>query len=170
MKRLFLIGLLAASAGLVASAANIAQIVTSNSTYYFTGTCAQTDPCNAGSGLGTGVLVLSNYTLGSPLSNSNLVSFTYTSSVFPKGLAFVSGSANITGTLTLGAASVSIFNASYTFSSSTNGTWSVTLGSPADIGTGGTWSAAATPEPATLSAVGIGIGGLLLLRRRLGRS
>lgn len=54
---------------------NAVPITAPQTSYRFTGTCSD---CT---GTGTGTLVLTGYTLGTPLSNSNFVSFNYSSNL-----------------------------------------------------------------------------------------
>jgi len=146
--------------------------------FTFTGTCSD---CGAsgGSGIATGTLVLQNYTLGTTLGiaqASDFVSFTYNSIL--QGTLTVSSSElnglfvvlndNLPNAedVTINWTSTFVFNFE-TFASGTD--WILTRGTPVDTGTNlGTWSASATPLPATLPlfATGLGAVGLLGWRRK----
>jgi hypothetical protein len=145
----------------------------STTTYNFSGTCTD---C---SGTATATLVLSNYTLGTPITSSNFVSFTYngtnltgpfTITSGSPGL-FVSGSINTipgpnnfsvsVGINTIAAqnrSTVSHAVASNSFFSNTNGNWSVGV-IPFDFGTNGVWGAAiaVTPAPPTSVLLVLGL-------------
>lgn len=125
-----------------------------NTTFYFTGTCSD---CK---GTGTATLVLSNYTLGQTITNSNFVSLTYNgSNLLPGGFTITSSSPglDVAGSITNipGNNFVVIpatLNGQLTvFRSGLDGTWSV--GVPvADQGNSSTWSNQApslTPAPST---------------------
>ena len=141
-------------------------------TYTFTGQCTD---C---SGTGIGQLVVKDYTLGATLTNSNLVSFTYTSNLLnftitPSG----SYSYSLTGTLPASlpaTAAVGIY--AYGAGASPNqmlisrlsGSWCAGTGCLADTGSSSSWSpqsVTGSPGPTTvptLSPAVLGALGLLL--------
>ena len=148
--------------GAVSASATIAVQV-----YTFTGQCTD---CT---GTGTGTLILlADYTLGTPLSDPDLVSFNYSSNLIPDLSIHNDPTEAISGILPvgLGPATISISGANGSFDTSTDGTWSA-FTPPADIGTSGIWSKASltpTPEPSTLPLIGICLaGGIFILGRRI---
>ena len=124
-------------------------------TYQFVGTCSPAGGSNC-TGQGTATLVLTNYSPPGSLSNTNFVSFTYTSNVF--GTLSFNTSADLIGEFTNlpGSNQIQIVPTSgnpegLAFYSGTNGSWGMGI---SDEGTGGTWSipsaSPATPAPSTL--------------------
>jgi len=117
-------------------------------TFNFSGTCTD---C---SGTATATLVLvGSYTIGTPITNSNLVSFTYNGTNLTNPFTYTPSGAIFTptGSMTTipGPNAFRVeTNGGEIFSSSVNGNWSV---STTDVGTAGTWSLAggiaATPAP-----------------------
>jgi hypothetical protein len=133
--------------------------------FTFTGDCAD---CT-GTGMAE-LILLGGYVLGTPLSADDLVSFNYSSNLIPELSIHNDPTAVLMGTLPigLGPADVFISGANGSFSSAPDGTWSA-LVPPADMGTHGVWAAGspvATPEPATLSMIAIGLAGMFRFRRR----
>lgn len=149
---------------LIACAAVLASVQTGSaigtqSTYSFTGTCSD---CNNPSG----TLVLQNYTLGQPLSSSNFVSFTYSSSVISFTIsAAANPSFDISGTLpaTLPGPSANTvvidnggtpeFMGFIAETNSDDGDWCAGPECEFDEGTGGTWSLGAAPPTSNVPAL-----------------
>lgn len=142
----------------------------STTTYNFTGTCQD---C---SGTATATLtVLGNYTLGTALSSSNVVSFTYngTNLVTPFTITPSSPNFFVYGSITNypGQNNVAISSSQSRtsgFFSNTNGSWGVGL---LDHGIASLWGAAApaTPAPSTSILLALGLAmlaGFSLWRRR----
>jgi hypothetical protein len=131
------------------------------SQFTFAGFC--TDVCT---GEGTAVLTLQNYTLGTPLTANDFVSFSYES----EQNSFSVDSSElqkITGALPAvlpSSASVSIVVGAkdVIFMSSTggNGGWFAGPEGSVDAGLFSSWSAAAVPEPSTWAMLLIGFGGV----------
>jgi hypothetical protein len=152
----------------VAAALPGSAITIANETFNFVGTCGD---CT---GFGDATLVLSGtYTLGSPITVSNFVSFAYAgTNLLPAftinssspGL-FVSG--NLPNTLP-GTANLTIDGGTEGFNSNISGAW--TAGALADHGVSSNWSvpATSTPEPATTGSLGLVLAALILLVRRRG--
>lgn len=128
--------------------------------------------CTDCTGTGTATLILqAGYILGTELSADDLVSFNYTSNLIPDLSIHGDPTEVLTGILPvgLGSADISISGANGSFTSDVDGTWSALDPLPADVGTGGIWtsgSASPTPEPATLSMLGIGLLGLIVFAGR----
>jgi hypothetical protein len=134
-------------------------------TFNFSGTCTD---CR---GTGTATLVMvGSYTLGTPITSSNLVSFTYNGTNLQAPFTytpstpnfFVSGSmTNIPGSNTF----YVVANNDIFFTSSLNGNWSV---NETDLGTAGTWSLPgvppATPAPPTVILIVVGLMSLAAFR------
>jgi hypothetical protein len=129
-------------------------------TFNFSGTCSD---C---SGTATASLVLAGgYTLGTPITSSNFVSFTYNGTNLTGPFTFTPSSPNfsVSGSMTNipGANAfyvVGSSNAVY-FDSVLSGNWNVGL---SDQGTAGTWSmsgggVSATPAPPTIILLAIGL-------------
>jgi hypothetical protein len=158
-------------------------------TYRFVGQCALND-CT---GVGTGLLTLQNYTLGTPIDatlnfvsltySSNLISFTITQSDPP----FVSGSLPATlpgvASLTLSTPGNNIVGKQ--LETQNSGWWCAGATCSADYGNSHTWSLYTAPPPATPApagtptlsdyalltlAVGIAVMGGILLKTRADRS
>ena len=150
---------IAATIGAASASATIAVEV-----FTFTGQCSD---CT---GTGTGTLILlAGYTLGTPLSDPDLVSFNYSSNKIPDLSIHNDPSEDLTGVLPvgLGPATMSISDANGSFTTSTDGSWSA-FNPPADFGTDGIWSTASvtsTPEPSALPVIGICLAGLIFLAR-----
>jgi hypothetical protein len=135
-----------------------APAVSPTTTYNFTGTCTD---C---SGTGTATLVLSNYTLGQPITTSNFVSLTYNGTNLISAFTIPANapSLNVSGSITTlpGQNTVSINSSlfsSITFSSNTNGQWFVGL---SDFGTVSVWTGTnitTTPAPSTIVLLAIGL-------------
>jgi hypothetical protein len=151
---------IAATIGAASASATIAVEV-----FTFTGQCSD---CT---GTGTGTLILlAGYTLGTPLSDPDLVSFNYSSNLISDLSIHNDPNEVISGILPvgLGPANISISGTNGSFTTSTDGTWSAFV-PPADMGTNGIWStpsATPTPEPSALALVGICLGGIIFFRRR----
>jgi hypothetical protein len=171
MKRLLAVSIFVGSLFLGLSRASADTL-----TYDFTGNCL--DCSNP-----QGVLVLQNYTFGDPLQASELVSFTYTSSLADVSVTQANLS-SLTGSLGSTPGSYdfeAVFSTEagiFTFDTATDGTWVYgpdcvgdscgggTIG--IDHGTDGTFSpaTATAPEPSTLLLFGSGLTTLAALRRR----
>lgn len=137
----------------------------STTTFHFSGTCTD---C---SGTATATLLLAgNYTLGTPITTSNFVSFTYngtnltgafTYNTATPGLSVSGSMSNIPGQNTF----YIVNNLGVFFTSGLNGGWSVGL---TDLGTGGTWTGtgavSATPAPSTSLLLAMGLMSLLAFR------
>ena len=157
--------LLAIAVGLGASSASATVAV---QVYTFTGDCTD---CT-GTGMAT-LILLGNYVLGTPLSADDLYSFNYSSNLIPDLSIHDDSTAVLTGVLSdlPGPENISISGANGSFTLAPDGTWSA-LDPPADMGTNGVWaagSAVATPEPSTLSMMGIGLVGVLVQEAAVGR-
>jgi PEP-CTERM motif len=129
--------------------------------FTFTGFC--TDACT---GEGIAVLTLQDYTLGTPLTASDFVSFSYESkqnsfSVDSTELQKISGALPA---VLPSSASVSIVVGAKDeiFMSSTggNGGWFAGPKGSVDAGLFSSWSAGAVPEPSTWAMLLIGFGGV----------
>lgn len=141
-----------------------------NTTYAFSGQCLD---CGANNSA-TGLLTLSDYTLGDAIDMSNFVSFSYSSANFS---SFMFDTINqIAGAITGdGANNVALQGTSggqdYYFGTASNGSWTLVQLFPADVGVQGSWTAvqSAVPEPAAwaLMIVGFGVAGLALRRRKV---
>ena len=113
--------------------------------------------------------MVQNYTLGQPLTNSNLVSFSYTSNLLPSFNITGGGTSLLSGTLPAvlpGPSSVDVIISNTNqaggptflgFIANTSGTWCVGAGTTcnSDQGTAGTWSAAAAPAPTPSAPAGV---------------
>jgi hypothetical protein len=158
---------LTALAALFGMAALSAPAAATDTSFLFTGECAD---CT---GTGTGTLVLQDYTIGDLLSADNFVSFNYSSNLTSFTIDSVNGIVGSLSTLP-GANFVSFFNGDYVFSSLAVGGLSAwctgTAGSCAsDFGTSSSWSLAAAgsvPEPAIWAAMVLGFGLLGMTMRR----
>jgi hypothetical protein len=129
-------------------------------TFNFSGTCTD---C---SGTATATLVLAgSYTLGTPITSSNFVSFTYNGTNLTGPFTYIPSTVNfsVSGSITnipgSNAFVVAGGSNSLDFITNTNGTWFVGL---SDQGTAGTWSMAggsvsATPAPPTVILLAIGL-------------
>ncbi|WP_363182263.1 PEPxxWA-CTERM sorting domain-containing protein [Sphingomonas quercus] len=143
-----------------------------NTSYAFSGTCLD---CGADTSA-TGVLTLSDYTLGDTLSVGNFVSFVYSSAIYPT--LTIDTITSIAGAITgNGANNVAFFGMSggdnYYFGSAVRaGSWTLTNIFPQDVGINGSWTAldatSAVPEPAAwaLMILGFGVAGASLRRRK----
>lgn len=143
-------------------------------TYSFIGTCTD---CT---GNGVATLVLQNYTLGSQLSNSNLVSFSYNSNLTSFTVTPGTG-AYLTGSLPASLPAPALVVASTTtssfigFISNANGNWCAGPQCEYDSGTNGVWSVGTAAPPATVPVLGtpalvgmaliLALMGWILLRR-----
>ncbi len=170
--KLFPLVVLAAGLSTTANAITI-----TDSTYTFSGTC--TADCT---GTGTGTLVLANYTLGNSFTNSNFVSFSYSSNFLSYSISepeLDNFSGSLIGPLPasenvfITSVSNATFGGNFTtirFDSGSSGVW-CTGGFGAcssDSGTNGVWSAVTSgvPEPATYLSVLLAGAALLALRRK----
>ena len=138
--------------------------------YNFSGTCQD---C---SGTGTATLtVVGNYTLGTTLSSSNVVSFTYngTNLIGPFTITPSSPNFYVNGSITNypGTNNVTIQSSQSNnsgFFSNTNGNWAVGL---ADFGSVSIWGSPVSPTPAPSAGILLALGlvtltGFNLWRRR----
>jgi hypothetical protein len=146
-------------------------------TFYFTGTCADCTGDGPG-GEVTATLVLMGYVPGGPdFLPGNFVSFSYGGSNLVPGFTlnastpgFVLG--QLIGSfsplpgpnfMTIAWAITSPTDPTDTFTTNTDGTWTLSIPEAADGGTNGSWSLTApgaVPEPATWAMMGIGFAGL----------
>jgi hypothetical protein len=156
---------------LLAVAALPTSLSAATDTFRFVGQCTD---C---SGVGTGILVLQNYTLGENLTPANFVSFTYSSNKLsftltpsPGQELFGSLPANLPAT-----ASVEIANAnlSIQFLSSTSGFWCSGTNCFGDFGDTSNWSVVPPPPPipavtdwelAALATALAGLGALVIVQ------
>lgn len=168
---------LAATAVAASAFGGLAQAATSSntSTFYFTGDCAD---CGADHSA-KAVLELSDYTPGETFSASNVVSFSYTSSVLSDGVSQPFVDTSTTGSLgttsgfydtTISGKSVNSFPDTTTFTSDTTGAWSISVnGFDEDHGTDGLWNGAdavsAAPEPDAWALMAGGVAALGLAMR-----
>jgi hypothetical protein len=148
------------------------------STFQFNGQCDTSFPGNC-SGTGRGTLVLTGYTQGTTILNSNFVSFTYTSDVLSLSFSGVlptpGGIFSITGNLQNlpGPANVDIMGTSLldvVFHSTPIGSGNWCAGNSgtsdcttADIGHISQWSVPQVPLPTALPLFATGLAGLGLL-------
>ena len=139
-------------------------------TFNFTGTC--TLDCT---GTVTATLVLQNYTIGNPFNNTNFVSFSYHSSIFPDvtinaaELGSLSGQFNsLPANANVNIISFSPFDFQF-ISGFSGGVWCAAVSCSGDFGVNGQWSVApAVPLPAALPlfATGLCALGVLGWRRK----
>ena len=157
---------------------------TTNSTFYFTGTCSD---CT---GTARATLVLTNYNQGSSVLLSNLVSFNYAATNLVNSFNFTQADGGffnfiVSGTIPVALPSATNFSIGFQnlaatptvkpkgatlnspfFTTLSNGVWSVAdNGALQDFGTAGAFSSSATPEPASFVLVAAGIAALALRRR-----
>ena len=132
-------------------------------TFNFSGTCTD---C---SGTATATLVLvGSYTLGTPITGSNLVSFTYNGTNLTSPFTYTPSSPgfSVGGSMTNipGFNFFDITSSDLFFRSNADGTWLVNI---SDQGTAGTWSlpgVPATPAPPTSILLVMGLMFLLAFR------
>ena len=170
-----------ALAGVFAAVQTSSAFINTSVAYSFTGTCSD---CSSE----TATLTLQNYTLGQPITNTNFVSFTYTSNLTSQTITpAISPSFSISGALptTLPGPSLStvvIVNQAHAdpywaFIAATNGNWCAGSTCADDSGSSGAWNGGAAPPPGTpvagtleLTSVALILTamGWMLLRRRRG--
>ena len=141
-----------ASAGMIA-----------NQSYNFTGACSD---CFSGKGNATATLTLTgNYTLGTAITGSNFVNFTYNGTNLLAGFSINPGDGGfgVSGNLMNipGFNNLSVSKSGSQFMSFSSGSWCAGSACTNDFGTlrSGTYSAASTgaPEPATMGLLGLGL-------------
>lgn len=139
------------------------------STFDFSGTCSD---CT---GSGTAALVLNNYTLGTAISASNFVSFTYNGTDLLAAFTITaSPDVVVQGSIDEplpGPETFAVFGDENDFSSSSTGFWCVGGGCVADYGFTHVWmtttdATASVPEPMTIALLGGGLIGLAAVRRK----
>lgn len=151
--------LLALPSALSLAAPAQANSVTVFTEYTFVGPCLDCTELGLVPGYGIGELTLENYTLGDPLTTSNLVSFVY----YPTGftIAPYDGGYYISGSLPTifpSAANVEILSGYDQFTSSATGSWCAGSSSCNDgFGSSSVWNA---PEPSTWVMMLLGFAGL----------
>jgi hypothetical protein len=134
-------------------------------------------------GYGTATLNVQDYVLGTQLTDANLVEFDYSSnlvtlSINPSADPFFFQD-KLSGSIALSQGSYNI-NVEQDleslpfrqFTSSTDGSWSVSAPAPLDVGTSGVWTGSAVssaPEPSTWLLMLGGIGGIGLMLRQAKR-
>jgi hypothetical protein len=145
--------------------------------FEFTGVCAD---C---SGTGVGELILSNYTPGQNITNSNFVSFSYTSNLFSYSVGFTPWGDQlgaISGMLGSGWGSFidivawgllvdlqDVPTPPIVFVVSPSGNWCVGVNCGEDNGPASSWDVVgAVPEPANVIPVALGVSAICLYRRR----
>jgi hypothetical protein len=145
-----------------------------DTTYVFIGQCSDCDG-SGGPGVGSGWLTVANYTAGTTLTNSNFVSFDYSSAALAFSIDNLTSLAgmlyadpqtayvDIQGTTDAAGDTVS-------FVSTPGGYWCVGNLCGSDQGSNFVWSPAGSiPEPASFIPVATGLFCLALGRRRFGR-
>ena len=135
--------------------------------FQFTGICVDCPE----TGIGTGILTLQNYTLGTSIDTlQNFVSFTYSSDVLLFSVPSTD-QVTITGMLPDSLPGPAYVNIQDTTTSmtffSTTGFWCTGVNCNSDTGTVSTWDfVQPVPEPATVIPAGLGALCLLLAGRR----
>lgn len=167
--------LTAAALGLAALAGIAVPAKAETTTFHFRGTCGD---CT---GYGNGELVVQNYTLGSQFDPSEFVSFSYQSNLIA-GSPFISAPVtDFSGSIGASPGRYDVFfqtaydandpNSYKVFFSNANpGDWCIGVGISCafDIGPDHVWSLAplSTPEPLSVSLLGVGVVGALFGSRR----
>jgi hypothetical protein len=155
---------IAAIVGVSSASATVAVEV-----FKFTGDCTD---CT---GTATATLILlAGYELGTPLNIDDLYSFNYSSNLISDLSIYNDPTATLSGVLPvgLGPADVFISGVNGSFNSSSDGAWSA-FDPPEDVGVNGMWTSpgvTATPEPSTVSIMGISLLIMMLVARRVNRS
>jgi hypothetical protein len=138
--------------------------------FEYTGTCTD---CTFSNGT---LELFAPYTLGTPITTSNFVDFSYTSNLLSFNINQNDADFSVSGSLPSvlpGAATLTIEDSQWEFSSSSNGSWSVEEFSerPSDFGPANSWSqASSAPEPGTIAMLGLGLAAVgIRARYRRGR-
>ena len=182
MNKRALTGVLMAASTLVLGSVAKADVVSppGDFTFTFSGQCAD---CT---GYGTGTLQVQDYSLGTSLTDANLVDFTYSSNLTSFDINPVNDDGllshdSLSGSITTAPGYYSIDVAqnfliftTAEFTSGTDGTWNATVNQiNLDSGTHGNWNGptiSAAPEPSIWLLIFAGVGGIGVMLRRAKRT
>jgi hypothetical protein len=161
----FIFGVPLIALGVVPASASIPLNV-----FDYTGTCTD---CTFSNGQ---LELFAPYTLGTAITSSNFVGFEYTSNLISFSINQNDPGFSVSGSLPSllpGAATVTIEDNLWEFSTSSTGSWFVAnLSEPDDFGPANSWSAATSsaPEPGTIAMLGLGLAAVgIRVRYRRGR-